>query len=74
MTGMQKMFKEGLYNEKDAPKPPKDKLPDFDPENVQTFMDIEIGDENSPPDEKEKGRVVYEIFSKEVPKTAENFR
>ena len=35
-------------------------------------MDIEIGDKDDA--EKEKGRVVYEIFSKQAPKTAENFR
>ena len=35
-------------------------------------MDIEIGNEDD--EEKEKGRVVFEIFSKTVPKTAENFR
>ena len=69
---MGKLFSEGLYNEKDAPKITKkhDALPAFDKENVQTFMDIEIGEG----DEVEKGRVVYEVFSKEVPKTAENFR
>lgn len=49
-------------------------MPAFDSENVQCFMDIEIGDKDAPAEEKEKGRVVYEIFSKEVPKTAENFR
>ena len=49
-------------------------MPAYDPENVQTFMDIEIGDKNAPAEEIEKGRVVFEVFSKKVPKTAENFR
>lgn len=42
---MAKFFSEGVYNEKTAPKFEKnlDKLPDFDPENVQTFFDITIG-------------------------------
>lgn len=73
---MKALFSQGLYNEKEVPKATKnfDKLPEYDPENVQTFMDIEIGDKDTPPEEKEKGRVVFEIFSKNVPKTAENFR
>lgn len=37
-------------------------------------MDIEIGDKDAEQVDKEKGRVVFEIFSKDVPKTAENFR
>lgn len=66
------MFSQGLYNEKEAPKAVKNHaaLPAFDKENVQCFMDIQIGEEF----ENVKGRVVYEIFSKEVPKTGENFR
>ena len=51
-----------------------DKMPEFDSENVQCFMDIEIGDKDAAAEEKEKCRVIFEIFSKEVPKTAENFR
>ena len=66
----------GLYDEKETPKLSKnfDKLPEFDSENVQTFMDIEIGNDDDQADEKKKGRVVFEVFSKQVPKTAENFR
>jgi len=75
---MQKLFGQGLYDEKAAPKIDKtkthDALPDKDPENVQTFFDIEIGDPKNAEEEKVKGRVVFELFSKEVPKTAENFR
>ena len=70
---MKKFFAEGVYSEKEAPKPTRnyDKLPAFDSENVQTFFDVEIGNAE---DEKEKGRIVFEVFSKQVPKTAENFR
>jgi len=66
---MAKFFSEGVYNEKVVPKSMKnfDRLPKFDLENVQTFFDIQI-------EGGEKGRVVMEMFSKEVPKTAENFR
>ena len=39
---------------------------------MQTYFDISIGDEGS--EGYEKGRVVFEVFDKEVPKTAENFR
>ena len=42
-------------------------LPDFDFENVQAYFDIGIGDEVV-------GRIFFELFSKTVPKTAENFR
>ena len=70
---MKKFFAEGVYSEKEIPKSVKnfEKLPAFDSENVQTYFDVEIGNEE---DEKEKGRVVFEVFSKQVPKTAENFR
>jgi len=45
----------------------------FDPEHPQVYMDIEVGDE--PGNEgNEKGRVVFELFQKKTPKTAENFR
>ena len=39
-----------------------DKLPEFDPENVQVFFDIEIG--NVGDEEKQSGRIVFELFSK----------
>jgi peptidyl-prolyl isomerase G (cyclophilin G) len=66
---MAKFFSEGVYNEKVVPKGMKnfERLPDFDPENVQTFFDIAQ-------DGEKLGRVVMEIFSKTVPKTSENFR
>lgn len=41
-------------------------LPAFDPTNAQTFFDIEV--------DGKKGRVVFELFTKQVPKTVENFR
>ena len=43
-------------------------MPKFDFENVQTYFDIEIGEGDF------KGRIVYELFTKAVPLTAENFR
>lgn len=72
-AAMAKFLSEGVYNEKEVVKAKKnfDKLPAFDQENAQTFFDIEIGNEG---EEKQAGRVVFELFSKQVPKTAENFR
>ena len=43
-------------------------MPKFDFENVQTYFDVEIGEGDF------KGRIVYELFTKVVPLTAENFR
>jgi len=53
----------GIYDEKETPKNTKthSQLPEYEAENVQTFFDIEIGNEG---EEKEKGRVVFEVFSK----------
>ena len=71
---MKELFKKGVYTEKDDPKPKAkvfDSLPPFDPSNPQTFFDIEIG---NPDEEKTTGRVVFEVFTNTVPKTAENFR
>jgi len=53
----------GIYDEKETPKNIKtcSQLPEYEAENVQTFFDIEIGNEG---EEKEKGRVVFEVFSK----------
>jgi cyclophilin family peptidyl-prolyl cis-trans isomerase len=42
-------------------------LPKFNPDHPQTFMEISIGGQNL-------GRVVFELFPKEVPVTVENFR
>ena len=39
---------------------------------MQTFFDIEIGNKHD--SFKISGRVVFEVFSKKVPKTSENFR
>jgi peptidylprolyl isomerase len=71
-----------LYEDKEIPKPvpvvPKKakaegpQLPEFNSENPQTFFDIEIGEEGK--EGYEKGRVVFELFINETPKTAENFR
>ena len=67
-------FNEGVYNDKETVMPTRNLnvLPDFRPENVQTFFDITIGEEGE--EGFESGRVVFEIFNEEVPKTAENFR
>ena len=56
---MKKMFSQGLYTDKaDLQKRSVfDKLPAFDPDNVQTYFDISIGDEPA-------GRVVFELFTK----------
>ena len=64
-----KFFSEGVYNEKETKIVPKIlvRLPEFDKENAQTFFDIQI-------EEGDSGRVVFELFTKSVPKTAENFR
>jgi len=70
-----KFFAQGVYNEKDAPKEAPvsaDALPKFDQENAQTYFDMTIGTEGE--EGYEKGRVVFELFTKKVPKTAENFR
>mmetsp|Transcript_1959 Transcript_1959/g.2892 ORF Transcript_1959/g.2892 Transcript_1959/m.2892 type:complete len:387 (+) Transcript_1959:380-1540(+) len=73
-AAMKKMFSQGLYNEKAAAskRVVHDKLPQFDAENVQTFFDMQIGEDGDA--DKQTGRVVFEVFSKQVPKTAENFR
>lgn len=70
---MQKAFSQGLYNEKDAPKATRSHsaLPAFEIDNAQVYFDIEIG---NPGDEStHKERVVFELFTKQVPKTASNF-
>ena len=73
---MKNFFSEGIYNEKEAPKVAEkyEKLPEFSILNAQVYFDIVIGKEDEEEDQKIKGRVVFELFTKEVPKTAENFR
>lgn len=73
-AGFAAFFNQGVYNEKDAPKITKnyDSLPEFKPSNVQTYFDITIGTEGE--EGYESGRVVFEVFTEDVPKTAENFR
>lgn len=64
----QKFFKEGVYNEKPSEITVlEETLPSYDPSNPKCFMDIQIG-------EGEIRRLVFELFAKKVPKTAENFR
>ena len=48
-------------------------LPAFDPDNTQTYMDIVIGEPDLDIITYE-GRIIFELFSKKVPKTVENFR
>ena len=72
---MKQMFAGAMYNEKNAPKPMKSlltKLPVFDKSNAQTYFDIEIGEPGNAGNTK--GRVVFELLTNTVPKTAENFR
>lgn len=73
-AGLAAFFSQGVYNDKATIKPTKtfDKLPEFKPENAQTYFDITIGTEGE--EGYESGRVVFEVFSEDVPKTAENFR
>lgn len=54
-----------------------DTLPEFNPENSQCFFDIKVGtpdihDENYK--NKPIHRIIFELFTNQVPKTAENFR
>lgn len=73
---MQKFFAQGVYNEKDGAKDIKvfDKLPDYYQENAQVFFEIAIGNEGDAEEDLKGGKIIFELFSKRVPKTAENFR
>jgi len=73
---MSSMFSQGIYAEKKDAAGHKEfaKLPLFDPDNAQCYFDICIGNADESEEQKVKGRVVFEVFSKDVPKTAENFR
>jgi hypothetical protein len=58
---MKKFLSHGIYNEKKVNlKKSFNKLPDFNPQNPQTYFDIQIGEG----EDAEKGRVVFEVFSK----------
>jgi cyclophilin family peptidyl-prolyl cis-trans isomerase len=56
---------DGLSNKKFRPTPPTDEPPKEG--NPIVFMDVNVAHERL-------GRVVFELFGNEVPKTAENFR
>lgn len=71
-AALKKFFEGGVYNDKKGVAAKHHKLPEFSQENVQVYFDIEIGKDGE--EGHEKGRVVMELFSKTVPKTAENFR
>jgi peptidylprolyl isomerase len=58
------MFKASLYDEK---KIPVSEVPKYDKNNERVFMDIKMG--NAP-----AKKVIFELFSKDVPKTTENFK
>jgi len=49
-----------------------DKLPLFEQENAQVFFEITIGNQDD--SDIQSGKVIMELFTKQVPKTAENFR
>ena len=78
---MDGMFKKGgIYDEKQM-RYVYDKLPDFNPENIQVFFDIQIAEPGH--EMFRKGRVVFELFAKnkqdhndhkDLPITCENFR
>lgn len=74
-SAMQKLFAEGVYNEKEAVVAKKvfQKLPEFSTDRRQTYFDIEIQDPENGDAADDSGRVVFEVFDKEVPKTADNF-
>ena len=61
------VFTGSLYTEKkDIKKKRKkqvfDALPEFDPANTQVFLDIAIGYERLPLEERAHGRLVLELF------------
>lgn len=78
------MFSGGLYKEKAVPvkrdveknipsgEDSCEPLPQFEINNPQVFMDIEIGEEGK--EGYEKGKVVFELFENKTPLTSENFR
>lgn len=65
----EKAFSSGLYSEKKDASLSKSisEVPKYDPENPKVFMDIKIGD-------AEPEKVIFELFKKTTPLTAENFR
>ena len=68
----------GIYNEKKTNlkkqrrKVVHERLPKFDPGHIQCFFEISIGHNNE--ENRESGRVVFELFDHDVPETCENFR
>ena len=74
-SALAKFFGEGVYNDKAdvVPKKVHSKLPTFSMDRKQTFFDINIYDKDDKEKVNESGRVVFEVFDKDVPKTADNF-
>ena len=77
---MQGMFQKGIYEEKKM-RYVHEKIPNFNPENIQVFFDIQIAEPGHEMYAKE--RVVFELFAKnktdhnnhkDLPITCENFR
>lgn len=78
---MKSMMKKGGFYEEKKMRYVYDKLPDFNPENIQVFLDIQIAEPGH--ELFRKGRVVIELFAKnkddhnnhrDLPITCENFR
>jgi Cyclophilin type peptidyl-prolyl cis-trans isomerase/CLD len=66
-------FSAGLYEDKKLPDERHyPNIPTFKDDNPQVFFDITIGEEGT--EGFKSGKVVFELFPKIVPKTAENFR
>ena len=51
-----------------------DSLPPFNPQNKQVFFFIEIGNEGDDQDKKERGEVVFELFSSRLDTTVQKFK
>lgn len=70
------MFSSGIYDDKqDAEGHTRfAKLPAFTGKNPQCYFDICIGNPADKEEDKIRGRIVFEVFKKTVPRTAENFR
>jgi len=64
------MFTESIYEDRETGS--GNRMPAFDLNHVQVFMDVQIGEEGH--DGYATGRIVMELFKDQVPRTVENFR